>query len=135
LSLRPDQRADSAAAAVLHWLLELIETNLEGTIADLDSEFLHDLRVAVRRSRAVQRELGGVFHPGELAHFRAEFRWLQQATGDARDLDVHVLEFDSMRARVPDAMRSDLDPLLAVLRGRRVKARRRLVSALRSERT
>jgi CHAD domain-containing protein len=46
-----------------------------------------------------------------------------------------VLEFDAMRARVPEAMRDDLDPLLDVLRARRVKARRRLVRALRSQRT
>jgi CHAD domain-containing protein len=132
--LRPDQRADAAAVLVLRALLEVIEANLEGTIADLDSEFLHDMRVSVRRSRAVQRELKGVFGPAELARFRAEFRWLQQATGDARDLDVHVLEFDSMRGLVPEAMRADLDPLLAVLRARRAKARRELVATLRSER-
>ncbi len=133
--LRPEERADVAAASVLRALLEIIEANLEGTIEDLDSEFLHDLRVSVRRSRAVQRELKGVFPPAELAHFRAEFRWLQQETGDARDLDVHVLEFESMRALVPEVMRGDLDPLLDVLRTRRVRARRRLVSALRSKRT
>jgi CHAD domain-containing protein len=129
-----DQSAAGAVATVLRMLLEVIEANLPGTIDDLDSEFLHDLRVSVRRSRAVQRELKGVFEPAELARFRAEFRWLQQASGDARDLDVHVLEFDSMRALVPEAMRSDLDPLLDVLRARRVQAHRRLVSALRSER-
>ena len=133
--LRPEERADAAAVLVLRALLEVIEANLEGTIADLDSEFLHDLRVSVRRSRAVQRELKRVFSPAELAHFRAEFRWLQQATGDARDLDVHVLEFDAMRALVPEAMRADLDPLLDVLRVRRARARRGLVTALRSERT
>jgi CHAD domain-containing protein len=132
--LRPDQRADTAAVLVLRALLEVIEANLEGTIADLDSEFLHDLRVSVRRSRAVQRELKGVFAADELARFRTEFRWLQQATGDARDLDVHVLEFDAMRVRVPEAMREDLDPLLGVLRTRRARARRSLVAALRSER-
>ncbi|HYB30574.1 MAG TPA: CHAD domain-containing protein [Solirubrobacteraceae bacterium] len=133
--LRGEQRADAAAALVLRALLEVIEANLEGTIADLDSEFLHDLRVSVRRSRAVQRELKGVFEPAELAHFRAECRWLQQATGDARDLDVHVLEFAAMQALVPESMRDDLDPLLEVLRGRRARARRALVTALRSERT
>jgi len=132
--LRSVQRADVAAAAVLRALLDVIEANLEGTIEDLDSEFLHDLRVSVRRSRAVQRELKGVFPPDELAHFRAEFRWLQQETGDARDLDVHVLEFAAMRGLVPETMRGDLDPLLDVLRARRVLARRRLVSALRSQR-
>jgi CHAD domain-containing protein len=133
--LRFDERADAAAAAVLRGLLDVIEANLDGTIADLDTEFLHDLRVSVRRSRAVQRELKSVFGLDELAHFRSEFRWLQQATGDARDLDVHVLEFDAMRSLVPPVMRGDLDPLLEVLRTRRSKARFGMVAALRSERT
>jgi CHAD domain-containing protein len=137
--LRVEERADAAAAAVLRALLEVIEANLEGTIEDLDSEFLHDLRVSVRRSRAVQRELKGVFPPAELARFRAEFRWLQQATGDARDLDVHVLEFDAMRALVGgpgyESMRDDLDPLLDVLRARRVEARAQMVRDLRGVRT
>jgi len=133
--LQPDQRSDAAAAVVLRGMLEVIEANFEGTIADIDSEFLHDLRVSVRRSRSVQRELKRVFPPDDLAHYRAEFRWLQQITGDVRDLDVHVLEFDSMRALVPEAMRDDLDPLLRVLRARRVKARRAMVRALRSKRT
>jgi CHAD domain-containing protein len=89
----------------------------------------------VRRSRAVQRELKGVFPPAELAHFRAEFRWLQQATGDARDLDVQVLEFGAMRAVVPEPMQDELDPLLDVLRTRRAKAHAQLVRDLRSKHT
>jgi len=133
--LTPDMRADRAAAAVLRAMLEVIEANLDGTIADIDSEFLHDLRVAVRRSRSVQRELKRTFPPDELVHYRTEFRWLQQVTGDVRDLDVHVLEFDSMRELVPEAMRDDLDPLLRVLRARRAAARRAMVRALRSKRT
>jgi CHAD domain-containing protein len=135
LPLQFDQRADAAAAAVLRALLEVIEANIEGTIDDVDSEFLHDLRVSVRRSRAVQRELKGVFPPDELETFRADFRWLQQATGDARDLDVHVLEFDALRKLVPEFMRGDLDPLLRVLRERRDAAHRDLAAMLRTERT
>ena len=133
--LRVDPRADAGAAVVLRALLGVIEANLDGTIEDLDSEFLHDLRVSVRRSRAVQRELRRVFPPDELEKFRGEFRWLQQSTGDARDLDVHVLEFDAMRALVPESMRNDLEPLLGVLRARRAHAHYRLVGDLRAERT
>jgi CHAD domain-containing protein len=133
VQLRADQRADSAAAAVLRALLAVIEANLEGTIADIDSEFLHDFRVSIRRSRSVQHELRTVFAPRELERFRAEFRWLQRATSDARDLDVYVLEFDAMREMVPDAVRGDLDPVRVALVKRRKLARRRLVRALRSE--
>jgi CHAD domain-containing protein len=135
LALSADERADAAAAKVLGALLEVIASNLDGAIKDLDTEFLHDLRVSVRRSRAVQRELRGVFPPEPLAHFRREFRWLQQVTGEVRDLDVYVLEFASMRQRVPAAVRGDLDPLLGVLEAKRAGARRRMLRALRSERT
>jgi CHAD domain-containing protein len=132
--LEPGQRADEAAVAVLRRLLEVIQANIDGTVADLDSEFLHDFRVAVRRTRSVQRELRGVFPPQDLTHFRAEFRWLQQVTGDSRDLDVYVLEFDEYRAMVPPAMHADLDPLLEVLRARRRSARAEMAKALRSDR-
>jgi CHAD domain-containing protein len=129
------ERSDVAAVRVLRALLEVIEANAEGTIADTDSEFLHDYRVSVRRTRSVQRELKHVFPPAQLQSFRDEFRWLQRVTGDSRDLDVYVLEFGAMRALVPDAMGPDLEPLLEVLRGRRLAARREMVGVLRSERT
>ena len=134
VTLSSSERADAAAVAILTRLLEVIEANRAGTIADVDSEFLHDYRVAVRRSRAVQRELRIVFPPAELAHFRAEFKWLQEITGDARDLDVYLLEFDDYAAMVPGRIRADLEPLRAELIVRRRAAHRRMVAALESER-
>ena len=135
LTLAPRQRADAAAVTALERLLEVIEVNLPGTVADVDSEFLHDLRVAVRRTRSVQRQVRQAFPPGPLEHFRAEFRWLQQATGPARDLDVYVLEFDRFRAALPAAVAPDLEPLRGLLERRRLAEQRRAARALRSERT
>jgi CHAD domain-containing protein len=134
VALEPGERADRAAGAVLRGLLGVIEANLEGAIADIDSEFLHDLRVSVRRSRAVQRELSGALGGPELEHFRNELRWLQQVTGDARDLDVYVLEFDDFRGLLSEAVRDDVEPVLVLLRRRRAAAHRRMGRALRSQR-
>jgi CHAD domain-containing protein len=134
VELLPGQRSDAAAAAILRRLLEVVEDNLEGTLADLDAEFLHDLRVAVRRSRSVQRELRVVFPPEALAHYRAEFRWLQAVTGPARDYDVYVLEWGAMRALVPEEIRGDLEPVLRVLKDRRERAHRAMERDLRSDR-
>ncbi len=137
VSLRSQQRAGEAVATVLTALREVIEANLEGAIADIDSEFLHDLRVSVRRSRAVLRQCRVVFAPAEhggAAHFRSELRWCQQVTGDARDLDVYVLEWGEYRAMLPAPMRRDLDPALKVLRRRRLVAHGEMVRALRSQR-
>ena len=134
IALARDQRSDVAVASVLRPLAAIMESNLPGTIADIDSEFLHDYRVAVRRSRAVMRELKGVFPAEQLAHFRVELRWLQQVTGPSRDLDVYVLDFDELRSGLPEPSRSDLEPLLRVLRDRRTIAHREMVRALRSDR-
>jgi CHAD domain-containing protein len=134
VKLRSTQRSDAAAVLVLRALYEVMQANFEGTIADVDTEFLHDFRVALRRSRAVLRECKAAFAPDEHARARDELKWVQRVSGDARDLDVYVLEFESMRAMVPEAFRADLDPLLGVLRSRRLGARREMVRALRSDR-
>jgi CHAD domain-containing protein len=134
VDLASDQQADTAAVTVLSRLRAVIESNLDGVIADLDSEFLHDFRVAIRRSRAVQRELKGVFPEAELEHFRGEFRWLQRSTGEARDLDVWLLEFDDIAVLVPWEMRADLEPLRTVVRRRRLLVRAEMVTLLQSQR-
>ncbi len=134
VSLEPDQRADSAAAAVLSRLIEIMDANLPGTLADTDTEFLHDYRVAVRRTRAVMRELRGVFPAARIARLRREFKWIQEVTGPTRDLDVYLLEFERLRQAAPAPMRPDLDPLLAVLRELRAAAREQMDADLASER-
>ena len=105
MNLEPDERSDRAAGRILPALLEVIEANLPGAVADIDSEFLHDLRVSVRRTRSLQRQLRAAFPAEPLQHFRAEFRWLQRVTGPSRDLDVYVLEFDDFSATLPERRR------------------------------
>lgn len=128
------QRADAAAVAILRRLLEVINDDLPGTLAGGDDEHLHQLRVAVRRSRTVQRQLRGVFGPDELPGFRSEFRWLQAVTGEARDLDVHVADLGALRDMLPAAMRPDLAPLTPVLMHARLAARAEMARALVSAR-
>jgi CHAD domain-containing protein len=127
VKLRPDQRADQAAVVLLKTLHETIEQNLPGAIDDVDSEFLHDLRVAVRRSRSAQRQLKRVFPPEPLAHFREEFKRLQQITGPVRDLDVYLMELGDTGP--------DLEPLRRLLREHRKRERTRMVRLLKSART
>ncbi len=135
LQLQAAERSDLAAVAVLRRLLEVIELNLPGTLEDTDSEFLHDLRVAVRRSRALQRELRDVFAPEPLRVFRDGFKELQRVTGPTRDLDVQLLEFDELAAGLPEGANGDVAPLRRLLEDRLVVERRAMVRALQSDRT
>jgi CHAD domain-containing protein len=135
VNLSPDERADAAAVAIARRLLTVIEFNLPGTLDDVDSEFLHDLRVAVRRSRALQRELDGVFPPEPLRIFRAGFRRLQAITGPTRDLDVQLLEFGALAAGLGDTDAGDVLPLRRLLEDHLRVARATMVAELRSDAT
>jgi CHAD domain-containing protein len=134
VALAYDQRADAGAAAVLRRLLGVILENLPGALEGSDPEYLHQLRIAVRRSRTVQRQLRGAFPTLALPGFRSELRWLQRVTGDARDLDVYVEELDDLARMLPAGIRGDLDPLRPVLAHGRLVARAEMGAALRSAR-
>ncbi len=135
VDLDPSSRADAAAVVILRRLIEVVEVNTPGTLADTDSEFLHDLRVAVRRTRALQRELRGVFAPEPLRAFRDGFKELQAITGPTRDLDVQLLEFGELAEGLPAEVAGDVAPLRTLLEDHLVAERRAMVRALESPRT
>ncbi len=135
VALTPAMAGAQAVAAVLARLREVVEANLPGVVEDIDTEFLHDLRVAVRRSRSVTRELRGVFDAQSLAHLRAELRWLQQVTSALRDLDVQLLDWEEYLSLLDPGLAAALAPVHDVLADRRRRALALTRRALRSERT
>ena len=54
VQLRPETPAPVAIASMLAQFAAVINNNVAGTIAAIDTEFLHDLRVAVRRTRSTR---------------------------------------------------------------------------------
>ena len=96
-------------------LLNVIEANIPGLKKDLDSEFLHDLRVAVRRMRSALTQIKGVLNKEDVNRFKLRLAWIGQATGPTRDMDVFLLEFEDYRNCLPEQFRCDLDPLYEFL--------------------
>ncbi len=132
--MSPDERGDVVVARVLRRQLLIMDLNLAGTIANTDTEFLHDYRVAVRRSRSVLKEMPGVFSPDDLEYVRTELRWLQEVTGPTRDLDVWMLEFDELTEVLPAETREHLEPLKLVIGRRHEQARAEMDRQLESTR-
>ncbi len=119
---------------VLANLADEIDANHQGTIDDVDPEFLHDLRVAVRRTRSVLAQGRRVLPPDVRDRFREEFGWLGAATGPARDLDVYVIEWDGYVAPLGREVAAALEPLLRHLAERRRIEHVALAAHLRSPR-
>ena len=131
LKLAGSLPARDALRAVLLHLLDMLEANEPGTVADWDAEFLHDYRVAIRRTRTALGQLKPYLP--DFDRFRAGFGALGQATGPVRDLDVSLADFGTLQASVPTEMRAGLEPLTARWVRARRTARKALVAHLSSE--
>jgi CHAD domain-containing protein len=134
VQLFPDLRAEEGARRIYLALLRAMRENEWGVREDLDVEFLHEFRVAVRRTRAGLSRLKGILPHEQLAGFRREFAWLGAVTGPKRDLDVYVLNMADYRAAVPPEVCDDLAPLETYLKERQAAEQTRVVRALDSRR-
>lgn len=132
--LDPAAPAQWALRAVLRQQLETIVANEPGVVADVDTEFLHELRVAVRRTRSVLGQISGVFPEEPAARFADAFAWLGEVTGPLRDLDVQLLDLREELDSTSNGAARALAPLVEHLRARRTAEHGALAAALRSER-
>jgi CHAD domain-containing protein len=129
--------ASAAAAAIMLRLLDTVDVNTAGVLRDIDTEFLHDLRVSVRRTRSALKLFGDALTgltEAELAFFAAEFKWVGDLTTPTRDLDVHLLGFEETARSLSAAKPDDLESFRTYLEQRRRKEFRALSRGLRSDR-
>lgn len=134
LKLSPETHIDVVMRNILLRLLEIMKANEWGIRADLDSEFLHDFRVAVRRSRSALGQIRGVLPHQIWDQFSRKFAWLGEITGPTRDLDVYLLNFGAYKNSLPLPVRDDLDPLYYFLGKHRIIEHKKLVMHLESAR-
>ncbi|BCO08457.1 CHAD domain-containing protein [Desulfolithobacter dissulfuricans] len=134
IRLDPAMTAGQAARTIFLQLLGVMERNLPGIFDDLDSEFLHDFRVAIRRTRTGLAQFKKVLPAETTALFKNEFAWLGRVTGPTRDLDVYLLYRDDYLARLPEVLQPGLDEFFQDLARRRQEEFKRLVRALQAPR-
>jgi CHAD domain-containing protein len=133
IKLSAQQSANEAVRVILLQLLATLRANIDGVLNDLDVEFLHDMRVATRRTRSALTQIKGVLPQEGLDVFAPEFKWLGNLTGPCRDFDVYLVELKDHRRHLGSAG-SHLDPLQRMLEGERKQAHRQVCSGLRSSR-
>jgi CHAD domain-containing protein len=133
VNLMPAMAAQEALRRIHLQILDTLEMNVDGAVADLDLEFLHDLRVSVRRSRAALSQIKGIFPPAAVARFREGLGWLGRITGPKRDLDVFVLGMPEYVEDVPEELRPDLEAFRTFLVGEHAREREVLAQQLTSD--
>ncbi|MGD9546588.1 MAG: CHAD domain-containing protein [Candidatus Krumholzibacteriia bacterium] len=130
VSLDPELSTREAFRRIAGNLVGVMRANLPGIRKDVDTEFLHDFRVAVRRTRSLLKLLDAVIPGGVLEEFVPVFRRIGRATGPLRDLDVSLLKRNEYEAFVPPVLHPGLEDYFSELADRRREALTRLMDFL-----
>ncbi len=133
IQLDPAMRSDEATKIILRFLLKVMRTNEAVFEKDLDTEILHDFRVAIRRTRSALAQIKNVFPARTTDRFKKDFAFVGKRSNALRDLDVYLLNQESYKKRLPAVLRDDIDPLFEHLRKKRASAFQHVMRGLKSK--
>jgi CHAD domain-containing protein len=128
----PSPRSFEELRSRLRDQLREIERHDPGTRLGRDPESLHDMRVAVRRLRALLRA-GRELVATDTGELDDRLKELGRVLGEVRDLDVLLAHLDAEAAELRGEDVERAGSLLATLRTERSCSRSRLLAALRSD--
>lgn len=111
--MAPDDIAHDAATRIIQAYIAVARRNEAGVIDDLDTEFLHDYRVALRKVRSVLSLFKGTYSDAQTAMLKAAFSDHMAHTGRLRDLDVYLLDKQEFYDLVPTSLHDGLDVMFA----------------------
>ena len=133
IQLDPAMRADEATKIILRFLYNVMRINEVVFEKDLDTEVLHDFRVAIRRTRSALAQIKNVFPTRTADRFKKNFAYVGKRSNALRDLDVYLLNQDAYKVMLPATLRDDIEPLFGHLRKKRAKAFEQVVRSLKSK--
>lgn len=130
-AVNASMRIDEVALANLRRYLAVWDLHEPGARLGDDPEELHDLRVAGRRLDAILCQFG-TYLPASLVRIRPTVKEVLRSLGEARDLDVALLELDAFDRKLPEVDQANVEPLKQHLRSQRARARTRMLGFLDS---
>jgi len=134
IKLHPQMTSLQATRKIFQHLLRTMRGNEPGLKADIDTEFLHDFRVAIRRTRSALAQIKGVLPDRLVERFKKDFAYIQRATNSVRDLDVYLLNESQYKQMVPESIQSGLDDFFDHLKKQRTTEFKKMLRTLNSKR-
>lgn len=137
-TLRPDfglkaaMPTREAVSSIVRAMLDLVHANLPGMLQDLDTEFLHDYRICLRKIRSLLSLVKGVYPAADTRRIRATLGDLARQTNRLRDLDVYLLAREEYLELVHPAFRPALNSMFDDFSAERDKESRRIASKIKS---
>ena len=107
--LTKETPAREAIGRIVRTMLEIAVSNIPGILNDLDTEFLHDYRICIRKIRSVLSLVKDVYPAEGTGRMRKILGDLARQTNRLRDLDVYLLARDEYLGLLPPELRPALE--------------------------
>jgi len=95
-----EDRLDLAVRKILTYQFQRFLEQLPGVRQDIDTEFVHQARVATRRMRSALRLFRESIAQSALTYLGEELKWLGGNFGTVRDLDVFLLNLSRFKPQI-----------------------------------
>ena len=128
----PEMSSGKAINKLLISLMNIVKQNETGVIKNIDAEFLHDFRVAFRKTRSILSLLKSVFNQEIIAQYRSEIESLAKSTNKLRDYDVYLLNKGYYQSVLPKHLLKGLDHFFANINQKQKYEHRKLTRRLNS---
>lgn len=109
IPLAADLPMQTVANRMASTFVQIARRNESGIIDDIDSEFLHDYRVSLRRVRSLLALFKGVGANDQQKKLRQRLAKLMRNTNALRDLDVHLQDREACYSQLPKSLHPGLD--------------------------
>jgi len=100
LRVRLEDRLDLAVRKILTYQFQRFQEQLPGVQRDIDTEFVHQARVATRRMRSALRLFREAIPQSTVTYLGEELKWLGGKFGTVRDLDVFLLNLSRFKPQI-----------------------------------
>jgi len=132
LNLDADASIHESTQRLLQSTHSILQKNEHGIKNNIDTEFLHDYRVAIRRTRSILKQLKGVYDQRETAFYLNAFKELGKKTNQLRDSDVYLLQQETYYNFLPAFLQLSLKPFFNDIAASRKKLHKQFCSYLAS---
>jgi CHAD domain-containing protein len=133
LQFAPETHCRTVLLETFNSLLSIARWNEEGIIKDIDTEFLHDYRVSLRKLRSVIGLIKGVFPDDAMESWKRKIGMICRETNALRDLDVYILSRARLERMLPEELHAGLDRFFRELETSRTAEAKRVAGVLKSE--
>jgi inorganic triphosphatase YgiF len=134
LSLRPDASVQELAHAYLSQCFQDLQREEPRAWEGIDTEGVHQMRVAIRRIRTTLKTLSEFFAEDIVSKLKVDLAWLAMVLGAVRDLDVYQQSLRTYANSLAGSDTTALEPYHEYLSREWLRARRSLLKALSSRR-